>query len=162
MCHVQGACSSCVAFAVAAAAEAALATAQNLGSGATPKFSEQSMFFCKSGSIPAVRSCQTGWTFKEAVTQLMTDGIVQAKCMPYKPPVYTLKQGYNPCTQTCTSKSPGEYMAELIDDNLLRAKRAIIESGGVLTAMWLYAGELASCDRYAASMMHLKDLHQAL
>jgi hypothetical protein len=66
--------------------------------------------------------------------------------MPYKPPVTTFKKDYSPCTQKCTEKAPGEFKAEPIDDNLLRAKRAITESGGVLTAMWLYAGAAAGCN----------------
>jgi hypothetical protein len=65
----QGACTTCTAYVVLAAAQSAIACA--LGENASSALSEHEFFFCKTVALGEERGCTSSWTIYEAVQALV-------------------------------------------------------------------------------------------
>jgi hypothetical protein len=81
----QGACNTCTAYVVLAAAQSAMACA--LGENASSQLSEHDFFFCKTVAPGEERSCTSSWTVYEAVQALVRTTNsriypVTERCMP--------------------------------------------------------------------------------
>jgi hypothetical protein len=81
----QGACNTCTAYVVLAAAQSAIGCA--LGQNASSQLSEHDFFFCKAVAPGEERSCTSSWTVFEAVQALVRTTNsrmypVTERCMP--------------------------------------------------------------------------------
>uniref|UniRef100_A0A383WDA4 Peptidase C1A papain C-terminal domain-containing protein n=1 Tax=Tetradesmus obliquus TaxID=3088 RepID=A0A383WDA4_TETOB len=84
----QGQCNSCVAFALLAAAQSAMACA--LKQDASSSISEQDFFFCKSVSQGEERTCSSSWSMRQGIEALVAMSVagkypVIEDCMPWNP-----------------------------------------------------------------------------
>ncbi|WIA37148.1 hypothetical protein OEZ86_014109 [Tetradesmus obliquus] len=84
----QGQCNSCVAFALLAAAQSAMACA--LKQDASSSISEQDFFFCKSVSQGEERTCSSSWSMRQGIEALVAISVagkhpVIEDCMPWNP-----------------------------------------------------------------------------
>ncbi|KAI8475767.1 MAG: hypothetical protein J3K34DRAFT_456134 [Monoraphidium minutum] len=79
----QKPCASCTAFAVAAAAQAAVAAALGLNASMVEPLSVQDLMYCGSG---APTSCRAGWTLLDVLKQLKERRVAPDACLPYKAP----------------------------------------------------------------------------
>jgi hypothetical protein len=79
----QRPCASCTGFAVAAAAQAAIAAALQRNASKIEPLSAQDLQYC---SVGAPTSCTSGWTLPDVLKQLVTRRVAPASCVPYDPP----------------------------------------------------------------------------
>ncbi|KIY93867.1 hypothetical protein MNEG_14095, partial [Monoraphidium neglectum] len=80
----QGECNACVAFSVAAAAEAAIASGLKLAAGGPrmPRLSPRDLFFC--GGAGDEADCLYGWTFNSALAELTRrKSLASWDCLPF-------------------------------------------------------------------------------
>lgn len=139
----QLACESCVAFAVTAAAETAMAAALGVPVDDC-SISVQGLFFCP--PVGPTGSCQAGWTLPEALEQLAkhSSSIPTADCLPYRPNIKgdmsgrALCEGY--CNATNKHARQGNFRFEQITD-VWRAQQHIRQHGAVVTRFDVYPGE---------------------
>ena len=110
----QGRCSACLAFAVTAAAESAMATA--LHQEARGVLSEHDFYFCK-GIRPGVQgSCEEAYTLEESVSRWIDlhnyfKYITTTDCLPYDPHKQPLCQARPHCNRDFPEFSKGRFQA---------------------------------------------------
>lgn len=134
----QGTCFSCVAFAVIAAAQSAVARALKTDVSGV-QLSVQDLFFC-SNDDPG--SCEKPWTFPSALKQLKKRSLLQSNCMPYSPPQQPgLVFQRQLCEATCHSinalASQGQFDIAPVND-AWEAVGHILTYGGVLSKFYIY------------------------
>ncbi|KAF6259852.1 hypothetical protein COO60DRAFT_1459939 [Scenedesmus sp. NREL 46B-D3] len=133
----QGDCGTCVAHAVAAAAETAILMSRKgswpVGTDAALDMSEQQLYFCTDDK----RSCISGWEVRPALRHL-------AQLSRQKAPLYTSKclryqtdDFDRVCNPSCKDALPKGAFDWTVHASLQSAQRAIIRYGGVITYMWL-------------------------
>jgi hypothetical protein len=94
-------CQTCVAFAVTAAAETAMAAALGVPVDEC-SISVQGLYFCD--PTGPVRSCMAGWTLPEALQQLQqrSSSIPTASCLPYRLDLQGLLAPHEMCEGNCS------------------------------------------------------------
>jgi hypothetical protein len=131
----QGPCQSCAAFAVAAAAETAMAAALQVNVQQC-SISAQALYFCPSGK-PA-RSCSAGWNLAGALEQLQQQGqsIPTTACLPYRPDYRQELTGAQLCAGRCREPSQhaggGQFSASQIT-SMWEAQLHIRRHGAVVS-----------------------------
>ncbi|KAI8475500.1 MAG: hypothetical protein J3K34DRAFT_50907 [Monoraphidium minutum] len=135
----QGDCNACVAFSIAAAAEAAVASVLRTGAlGArTPRLSPRDLFFC--GATGAEADCLYGWTFNQALAELAVrkQPLASWKCLPFEDvedlPVSQL------CKPLCAAptSAPGAFSWTKLQPlvTISRVQQHIRDWGGVVTRL---------------------------
>jgi hypothetical protein len=134
----QDSCNSCVGFAVASAAAAAVATTLHVNASQV-SLSVQDLQFCgrsRDGRVLPQRGCQQSWNFVAALNRLATQQPVDDSCLPYAAPNVQASQLCSYCPQRTLNRfaSHGEFSFDTISD-FADAQQAIRENGGVLTAI---------------------------
>eukprot|EP00775_Hariotina_reticulata_P007815 gene7815-8012_t len=147
----QGDCNSCVGFAVAAAAEAAVATALQVN-GSQIRLSVQDLQYCPQDIkiLRPERNCfSPGWELQPALNRLVDRQPVSANCLRY-----TTSEGkdtdrclYCPGREKDAIASKGSFTYDTVPD-ILAAQKAIRQYGGVVTAL-------------RADLQHMKNFFQA-
>lgn len=146
----QRSCQSCTAFAVAAAAETAMAAV--LGVPVEDcSISVQGLFFCPPNGMMS-RNCAAGWTLIEALQQLEqhSSSIPTADCLPYRPDIR------NEWSMTALRKSLCEGACSFVNDyasqgsfgwrpitSIWDAQQHIRQYGSVVTRFDVNSGEPA-------------------
>uniref|UniRef100_A0A383VXT3 LysM domain-containing protein n=1 Tax=Tetradesmus obliquus TaxID=3088 RepID=A0A383VXT3_TETOB len=124
-------CTTCTAFAVVAAAQAAAASVlqrdvQQL------LLSVQDLFFCGASR----RSCESGWNFEAALQELERRKLLRSDCMPYAVS-YKVDFATRACVSKCDDFNPliskGSFVRVPVGDDW-DAQRAIRESGAIVTS----------------------------
>eukprot|EP00775_Hariotina_reticulata_P006849 gene6849-7067_t len=138
----QGKCNSCVGFAVAAAASAAVATVLQID-GDKVQLSVQDLQFCNrigSSATPA-RTCKSSWNYVAALNRLAQSPMpVKQDCLPYTAANdVKFSQLCNYCNlpaarQVNEYAAAGTFLYEPVTD-LVDVQKAIRTYGGVLTAI---------------------------
>lgn len=142
----QDSCNTCVPFAVAALAGAAVSYAVRKDAGSFPGLSVQDLHHCNQQGM----LCGNGWRVLPALTALQertTAGDLQAaSCLPYKPDV----SGVEPQKMLCTPRSPAACSAKPLALNgsfeviaftdAWIVQRHIRHHGGALTRILVYPG----------------------
>jgi hypothetical protein len=101
----QGPCQTCAAFAVAAAAETAIASALQVDVQQC-SISVQELYFCPVSDTS--RSCGAGWGLASALEELrlQVPGIHTTSCLPYKPDFRQELTSDQLCSGPCNDSSP--------------------------------------------------------
>lgn len=130
----QGPCHTCAAFAVAAAAETAIASALQVDVQLC-SISVQALHFCPPGR-PG-RSCSSGWNLAGALEQLQqqAQNIPTASCLPYQPDVGQELTAAQLCTNKCSSTSwrAGQGFSSLQITSYWEAQMHIRRFGAVVS-----------------------------
>lgn len=130
----QRPCQTGVAFAVTAAAEAAVASALQLN-GTTINLSQQDLQFC-----PGItRGCYDNWDIKSALERLVNETVVDYECLPY-----TAAQSDDPaklCNYRCRDRPkaivPGKFGFTPLRD-VISAQKHLRRYGSFVTRFNLY------------------------
>jgi len=136
----QGECEACVGFAVAAAAETALATTMYTDVSQT-SISVQGLFFCSDKGI--FRGCKSGWNLADAVSSLRdrAGSIPIASCLKYNPDISGVLTRGELCQQTCTTVNPyvnrGSIDAKMINYDY-EAQAHILRYGAIVSRFDIY------------------------
>ncbi|KAF6264603.1 hypothetical protein COO60DRAFT_73096 [Scenedesmus sp. NREL 46B-D3] len=131
----QGPCHTCAAFAVAAAAETAMASTLQVDVQQC-SISVQALYFCPPGR--PTRSCTAAWTLDGALEQLQQRGqsIPTAACLPYCPDYRQELSTKQLCSGSCSSPSQhagkGQFTARQITSKW-DAQRHIRQHGAVVS-----------------------------
>jgi hypothetical protein len=131
----QAECQTCTAFAVAAAAETAMAAALQVDVQQC-SISVQALFFC----VPdePTRSCEAGWSLRDALQQLQQrrHKLPTASCLPYKPDMYGDQRTEALCKGQCHNPSThagrGKLSSQMIT-SVWRAQQHIRQYGAVVS-----------------------------
>lgn len=131
----QDTCQACTAFAVAAAAETAMAVALQVDVQQC-SISVQSLFFCPP-NLPS-RSCDAGWSLQGALQHLQWRGqsLPTTSCLPYKPDLFgdqsrsALCKG--PCNNPNMHAGRGIFSSRMIT-SVWRAQQHIRQHGSVVS-----------------------------
>ncbi|KAI8468039.1 MAG: hypothetical protein J3K34DRAFT_428509 [Monoraphidium minutum] len=127
----QESCASCTAFAVATAAEAAVATGLGRDVRDVGRLSTQDLHYCGS----QLRDCYSGVSLKEALDQLKTRRLLLEDCLPYRPDKRSDLTREQQCAKSCSDTSPlaaqGSFNYVPISQ-LWRAQAFIREKGAVV------------------------------
>ncbi|KAI8464966.1 MAG: hypothetical protein J3K34DRAFT_100057 [Monoraphidium minutum] len=135
----QAPCATCTAFAVATAAEAAVATALGRDVRDVGRLSTQDLHFCG----PKLRACESGATLSDALEQLKARRLVLEDCLPYRPPeIGGLATKSQMCAKACSDASPlavkGAFDYVPIAQ-LWTPQKFIRERGAVVTRFNIYS-----------------------
>jgi hypothetical protein len=139
----QQECQTCAAFAVAAAAETAMASALQVDVQQC-SISVQSIYFCPPGS-PG-RSCSAGWNLLGALEllQQQSQTIPTAACLPYRPDFRRELTAAQLCSSRCSSvsqhASKGQFSSTQIT-SMWEAQLHIRQYGAVVSRFdvsWQY------------------------
>ncbi|KAF6246276.1 hypothetical protein COO60DRAFT_1210639 [Scenedesmus sp. NREL 46B-D3] len=136
----QEQCQACTAFAVAAAAETAMAAALQVDVQQC-SISVQALFFCAPNE--PTRSCEAGWNLPAALQQLQQRGpnLPTAACLPYKPDLFGFSTVDALCRGSCNSPSPhagrGKFSSQQIT-SLWKAQWHIWQHGAVVARFDVY------------------------
>jgi hypothetical protein len=131
----QAECQTCTAFAVAAAAETAMAAALQVDVQQC-SISVQALFFC--GPNEPSRSCDAGWSLRDALQQLQQRGqsLPTASCLPYKPDLFGDQTAEALCKGPCNNPSAyagrGRFSSQSIT-SVWKAQQHIRQYGGVVS-----------------------------
>jgi hypothetical protein len=131
----QAECQTCTAFAVAAAAETAMASALQVDVNQC-SISAHALFFCAQDG-PA-KSCDTGWSLENAVEQLKqrSRSLPTAACMPYRPDITGDRPAAALCKGNCNNPnmhaSKGQFSTQRIT-SVWRAQQQIRRHGAVVS-----------------------------
>ncbi|KAF6249804.1 hypothetical protein COO60DRAFT_928868 [Scenedesmus sp. NREL 46B-D3] len=137
----QEQCQACTAFAVAAAAETAMAAALQVDVQQC-SISVQALFFCAPNE--PTRSCEAGWNLPAALQQLQQRGpnLPTAACLPYKPDFFGFSTADTLCRGSCNSPSPhagrGKFSSQQIT-SLWKAQWHIRQHGAVVARFDVYS-----------------------
>eukprot|EP00878_Enallax_costatus_P021233 GHUV01022475.1.p1 GENE.GHUV01022475.1~~GHUV01022475.1.p1 ORF type:complete len:316 (+),score=67.80 GHUV01022475.1:281-1228(+) len=103
--QAQATCNSCTAFAVTAAAEAAIASVLKLKDFTNNSFSAQDFYFC---SRDNPRSCSNGLSLPNALAELQQRQryLLTRRCLPYKPDFREELQQDELCAAQCKTTNP--------------------------------------------------------
>jgi hypothetical protein len=141
----QGDCQACTAFAVASAAETAMAAALQVPVHQC-SISVQGLFFCPAPDL-LINSCNTGWTFRDALQQLQerSSTIPTSECLPYIVDITGQKHSSEMCRGRCNAAnvhaSKGSFTVRRITQVWL-AQQHIRQHGAVVTRFDRHSGEL--------------------
>jgi hypothetical protein len=107
----QQECQTCAAFAVAAAAETAMASALQVDVQQC-SISVQALYFCPPGS-PG-RSCSAGWNLLAALEllQQQSQSLPTAGCLPYRPDFRRELSADELCASRCSSSSVSQHASK--------------------------------------------------
>lgn len=130
----QRPCQTAVAFAITAAAEAAVASALHIN-GSSISLSQQDLQFC-----PGIaRGCYDNWDLESGLERLVNKTVVDYECLPY-----TAAQSDDPaklCNYRCRNKPkaivPGKFGSTPIRD-VISAQKQIRRYGSFVTRFNLY------------------------
>lgn len=126
---------ACTAFAVAAAAETAMAAALQVDVQQC-SISVQALFFCTPNA--PIRSCDAGWSLQDALQQLQQRGqkLPTAACLPYKPDTVGDQSAEALCKGSCSNPSThagrGKFSSQRITV-VWKAQRHIRQYGSVVS-----------------------------
>ena len=135
----QGLCSSCMAFAVLAAAESAMAVAlQQSASGA---LSEQDFYFCKGARPGFQSSCDEAWTLVGGVENFIKlhdskQYITTTKCMSYNP--FRSDVCSAGCTEVLPALKSGSFKGTTLN-SLARMQDYIRRYGSIVCRIDIYS-----------------------
>jgi Papain family cysteine protease len=131
-------CSLCVAFAISAAAEAAVATVLGIP-GLKIDLSEQDVAFCPEDPKQP-KFCNDGWDLRSALGRLNTEKVVEESCLPYS--VFANDDPGAICNYQCHKTSPlaaqGTFSYTQIK-SIPDAQSHIRQYGGVISRLTLYS-----------------------
>ena len=132
--QAQKDCATCTAFAVVAAAEAAVASGMEVN-GDKVRLSEQDLYFCSSADSSTLRTCGTGWKLDKALEVLTSRQLRSRQCLPYDPS-FQYDDPSQGCQGFCTDRDPlasqGQFRSVALDATW-RAQEHIRIYGGVIT-----------------------------
>lgn len=137
----QGECGTCSAFAVASAAQTAVASAMHVDVSEV-SISVQALHFCPEPSFK--RSCQAGLSFREALAELERRGtqLPTAQCMPYRPDPTGELGRQKVCSSACSTSSKvlsqGSFSSEQIA-TVWQAQRQIHTYGAAVSRFDIYS-----------------------
>ena len=140
----QQRCGACVAFALTAAAETAMAAALDWDARTAPVLSVQDLFFCAGEDI-LLRTCYTGWKLEDAIQAIKPWHLTADKCRPYNVDQAldrrdllcgNLAHAGSSCRVEKEATGRSFEYSKLGTD--AQVKEAITSQGGVVTAMLLY------------------------
>ena len=137
----QGRCSACLAFAVTAAADSAMATA--LQQEAKGALSEHDYYFCK-GIRPGFRgSCEEAFGLQESVSRWIDlhnskNYITTTDCLPYDPDKEPLCQARPSCNRNFQEFTQGSFQAVTLS-NIPSIQQHIRNHGSVVCSIDIYS-----------------------
>jgi hypothetical protein len=154
----QGPCQSCAAFAVAAAAETAMASALQVDVQQC-SISVQSLYFCPQGK-PS-RSCSAGWSLAGALEQLQlqVQSIPTTKCLPYRPDFRQQLTTNQLCARNCedtSQHSGGGQLSATQITSMWEAQQHIRRHGAVVSRFdvrWLIEADACMHGANAAALL---------
>ncbi|KAF6264602.1 hypothetical protein COO60DRAFT_1698194 [Scenedesmus sp. NREL 46B-D3] len=147
-------CQACTAFAVAAAAETAMAAALQVEVQHC-SISVQALFFCAPNE--PTRSCEAGWSLREALQQLQQRGqnLPTASCLPYNPDYLGELSADVLCRGRCNNPSThagrGKFSSQQIT-SMWKAQRHIRQYGSVVSRFDVYSDSFFADRRNAQAV----------
>ena len=128
----QGSCNACVGFAVAAAAQAAVAV-QLRKPGEQIRLSVQHLQYCPLGD----RFCEDPMQLQKALLQISSSQPVKEDCLKYRAPYIDATAL---CTTSCNDRDPlasqGQFFFKPVP-GVVAAQQAVRRNGGVITAVFV-------------------------
>lgn len=137
----QSGCQTCTAFAVAGAAETAMASALQVDV-LQCSISVQALFFCAPNE--PIKSCESGWSLRDALQQLQQRGqsLPTTKCLPYRPDFYGDQSAEALCKRACNDAneyaSGGKFSSQAIT-SVWKAQQHIRQYGAVVSRFDVYS-----------------------